>query len=335
MKNITIILVFFIGLLTSCGGDAPVDNSENALVRNLDSLIVDFPDSIDLLLERGSANFDIYEYEKALPDLAKAFRLDSNNLKSRLLYAELLNNRTDRSLEDIVVARRHYETVINKDPKNTRALIGLASTHLFFEDYKRTFQYVNEALRIDPKLKNAYVLKGTTYMKLGNIKLAKSSYETAIQQAPEFYEAYFLLGQIYQSENDKKCIDYFVTAQKLKPENLEFKYQVAFSKETFGLFEEAKQMYREMASDTVDVYVSRGLFHQGYIKQFNDMEIDSAIYYYKSALQTEPRFVEAWYNLGICLEEQGNRSKALAAYANCLKYNPEFEVARTRANKLR
>ena len=331
------IIFIFLGMfalsLNSCG-----DKKEETLPEvelTIDSLLVLHPDSVELLLKRGNERFKSYEYDLAMNDAAKAFRLDSNNLDARLLYSEVLNNRENRTVEDVMVAQRNYKEIIKKQPKNTRALVGLASTFLFQQDFEKTFQYANAALRIDPKYRDAYVLKGTTYLALDNRKLAKSSYETAIQQDPEFYEAYFLLGQLYQQEDNPQCIDYFVTAQKLKPDNLEFKYQVAYSKETYGQIDGAKEMYREMASDTVNAYVIRGLFHLGYIQQFIDNDLDSAMYFYKSALETEPRFVEAWFNLGICHEEKGNNSQALKSYANCLKYNPEFEAARIRANKLR
>ncbi|HIP31642.1 MAG TPA: tetratricopeptide repeat protein [Crocinitomicaceae bacterium] len=320
---------------SSCKESHPSELINKEVIIDIDSLITLYPDSVDLLLKRGSENFDKYDYDLAINDFAKAFRLDSNNLQARLLYAEVLNNRAERSVQDVAAAQRNYKIVVNKNPKNTRALVGLASTFLYQQDFKTTFQYVNEALRIDPKYRNAYVLKGTTYLALDNRDLAKSSYETAIQQDPEFYEAYFLLGQLYQEEDNPLCVEYFVSAQKLKPENLEFKYQVAYSKQNYNQVEGAKEMFREMARDTVDIYVMRALFHLGYIKQFENRDLDSAMYFYKSALETDPRFYEAWYNLGICHEEKGNINQALKSYGNCLKYNPEFEAAIKRANNLR
>ena len=328
-----ITLCFVVGL-SSCGDAIEVGENSN-ISENVDSLILQHPDSIELLLKRGNSAFESYNYTSAMSDAAKAYRLDSNNYAVRLLYADLLNNRLNRSVEDIMSAQRLYEGIIIKQPKNVRALVGLASTYLFQQDYDRTFQYANEALRINKKYRDAYVLKGTTYLILNNKELAKSSYETAIQQDPEFYEAYFFLGQIYESENDPLCIQYFTSAQKLQPNNLEFKYQVAYSRETFGEYEAAKEMYREMATDTVDIYVMRALFHQGKMQQLIENNLDSAMYFYKSALQTDPRFYEAWFNLAVCHEELGNKNQALAAYAKCLKYNPEFEPARARAHKLR
>tara|TARA_R110002072_G_scaffold303056_1_gene492363 strand:- start:4829 stop:5842 length:1014 start_codon:yes stop_codon:yes gene_type:complete len=328
------LFVVTIPLLYSCNETKADPVAVNKEI-SVDSLIIQFPDSIPLLINRGETYLADLKLELALADGAKAFRLDTNNLEARLLYADVINNRPQRTVNDVLQAQNHFKYIVNKAPKNTRAIVGLASTYLYQQDFDRIFQYANEALRVDPKLRDAYVLKGTAYMILNNLELAKSSYETAVQQDPNFYVAYFRLGQIYQAENNPRCVEYFVTAQKLNPDDLEFKYQVAFSKESHGQLEGAKEMYREMAADTVDVYVSRGLFHQGYIKQFTEKDLDSALYFYKSALETEPRYIEAWFNLGIAHEEKGNKSQALSAYANCLKYNPEFQEARIRANKLR
>tara|TARA_B110000285_G_scaffold70069_1_gene80678 strand:- start:10094 stop:11101 length:1008 start_codon:yes stop_codon:yes gene_type:complete len=335
MKTYIFTCILLMGLLssvTSCEGNPPEIINHKPL--SLDSLIRLSPDSVPLLVERGKNNFKEYKHDLAMIDAAKAFRLDSNNLSARLLYAQILNNRESRSLGDIITAQRHYNIVVKKQPKNTTALVGLASTFLFQQDFERTFQYVNEALRINPKFRDAYVLKGTSYLMLKNKDLAKSSYETAIQRDPEFFAAYFILGQIYQSEDNPICVEYFTTAQKLEPNNLEVKYQVAFTRETYGQIEGAKAMYREMTKDTSELYVSRGLFHQGNLHRV-EKNIDSALYFFKSAIETNPKYVEAWYNLGLCHQSKGNREKALKAYSNCLKFDTEYTLARDRANEIK
>jgi tetratricopeptide (TPR) repeat protein len=321
--------------LTIVSCEDPAEHESSNGPRDLDSLLALYPDSVPLLVERGNELFLAYEYDRAMNDAAKAFRLDSNNLEARLLYAEVLNNREHRTVDEVATAQRMYKVVVKKEPKNLRALVGLAATYAFMQDFEKTFQYVNEALRIDPKYRDAYVLKGSTYRQLGNMKLAISSYETAIQQDPDFFEAYFLLGQIYQAENNPTCVEYFATALELRPDILEVKYQLAYSKELHGQVEGAKELYREMAQDTVDYYVSHGLFHLGHIKQFKENEIDSAMYYYKSAIETEPRFVEAWHNLGLCHAVKGDKSKALKSFSNALKYDPNFELSRQEAERLR
>jgi tetratricopeptide (TPR) repeat protein len=76
-------------------------------------------------------------------------------------------------------------------------------------------------------------------------------------------------------------------------------------------------------------------FQQGFIKQFYQFDLDSAIVFYDRALLQEPTFVEAWHNLGMCYEEKKDKSQALQSYSKALKYNPEFQKSRESANKLK
>jgi tetratricopeptide (TPR) repeat protein len=325
--------MFLTIIISSCTERETVPEQTQA--RNLDSLLIEFPDSVPLLLERGEVRFDNYDYEAAMEDAAKAFRLDSTSYEVRLLYAEVLNNREQRTVEDILLAQRHYEVIVKKQPKNLRALVGLAATHAFLQDFESAFKYVNEALRIDNKYRDAYVLKGSVYIQLGNMELAKSSYETAIQQDPEFFEAYFRLAQIYQSEGNPVCVEYYATANELKPDIAEVKYQLAYSKQVHGQIEGAKTIYREMTKDSSEFYVTRGYFHQAYIKQFIEEDLDSAMILYGKALQADPRHVESWHNLGICYDQKGDLSKALQSFGKALKYNPEFTLSREYADSLK
>jgi tetratricopeptide (TPR) repeat protein len=168
---------------------------------------------------------------------------------------------------------------------------------------------------------------------MGKIDLAKSSYETAVQQDPEFFEAYLMLGSIYQSEKNPICIEYYTTAVQIKPKNADVLYSLAYAKQEFGQTDDAVRLYRKMF--LLDTTYAEAMFQIGHIKQFNEGDLDSAIYYYNSALQTEPRFVEAWHNLGLCYEFKGDKSHALQSYAKALKYDPKFEKSRIQADGLK
>lgn len=309
-------------------------NSSN-VKPDLDSLLVLYPDSVPLLVERGNKWLKVYDYQKAMADGAKAFRLDSNNVDARILYADILNNRPEKNQTDIANSQRHYKVIVKKQPKNVRALIGLAGTYKLQQNFDMSFKYINEVLRIDPKYRDAYILKGSNYMLLGMRDKAISSFETAIQQDPEFYEAYLFLGIVYQDDSNVVCLEYLTTAHELQPQNMEITYVLASAKEQFSKTNDAVKLYRVMAADTSDFYVSRGLFHQGHIQQFKKGDIDSAIYFYNSALQTNPKFVEAWHNLGLCYEDKGESSLALKYYGKALEYNPEFEKSREAALRLK
>lgn len=333
--SITALSAFAI-LLFSCGSEQNNQPSLDDPNLNLDSLITAHPDSIPLLLKRGDKYFNDYNYDLALVDAAKAFRLDTNNIDARLLYAEVLNRRESRAPEEVASAQRIYKSVIKKQPKNLRALVGLAATYTYQRDFNSSFEYINKALRIDKHYRDGYVLKGTNYTLIGDREKAISSYKTAIQQDPEFYAAYLLLAQIYQDAGDPQCLEYYRSAAKIKPElEGQLRFYIAYCEQEYGDMEEAKRLYRVMASDTSESNVLMGLFHQGRIKQFEENQLDSAMYFYKSALQTEPRHVESWHNLGMCYDVSGNKTQALKSFSKALEYNPNFELSRQYADSIR
>lgn len=322
--------VVFLFILCSCG-----ENKKASIgAIDIDSLLVLYPDSVDLLVERGNRYLKTFEFDKAIADGAKAFRIDSNNLEARLLFADILNNKPDRSITtDVSAAQRHYKFALKKRPKDPKVLVSLASTYSQQMDFEESFKLINKALRIDKRYRDAYVLKGSNYLFLNKPDLAKSSYETAVQQDPNFFEAYLMLGSLYQSENNEICLEYYRTAVSLQPKNPDVLFSLAYAYQLFNQPAKALALYRKMIQ--VDTAYYQALNQIGVIKQYNYKEIDSAIYYYKSALQTEPRFVQAWHNLGMCYEERGDVSQALQSYGKALKYDPNFEMSRERADQLK
>lgn len=333
--SLSIVLFSALSLLYSCGNSPTKEKVNTNQEVNLDSLVQAQPDNVDYLLKRANALIEDDKFDLAMNDAAKAYRLDSTNNETKLIYAEVMVNRETRTVADVASAQRLYSEIIRVEPKNVRALVGMASTYSFQQDYQKSFEYINKALRIDMRYRNAYVLKGSNYVKMGKLDLAKSSYQTAIQQDPEFFKAYFFLGLLYQAEQDEICIEYFKTALDLEPNNQEVRYQLAYSEQMYGDREEAKELYRVMAKDTNDTYVSHALFQQAWIHQFLESNLDSAVYFYNSALQTEPRYVEAWHNLGVCYDQQGDKTRALKSFGKALKYNPDFTLSREYADSIR
>lgn len=321
MKYILFVLplLFFI----RCGEQ----KSTTTVSNNIDSLLTVYPDSVPLLLKRGEKMLKEFHFDQAMADAAKAFRLDSNRIEARMLYAEVLNNRPTRTFKEIMIAQKHYFSIIKKEPKNTKALVSLASTFSQQQDFDKSFQYINEALKINPRYRDAYVLKGTNYLHLNNVTLAKSSYETAVQQDPNFFEAYIMLGSLYQNENDKICLEYYTTAAKLQPKNPDVLYALAYAKQEFNKINEAKNIYRKMIQ--IDTTYTEALFQLGYIKQWLEKEkdTDSAIYFYRKSIQTTPKYVEAWHNLGLCYLDKNDVSNALLSFRKALSFNPNFTLS--------
>ncbi len=323
------VLVFYF-LLSSCENKKALLSEKGV---SLDSLLLKYPDSVNLLVKHGELALNNFKYDIAIADAAKAFRLDSSRTDTRMLYADAICNNPAIQNADVSKAQYHYKKLIDKEPKNVRALVGMANTYSFRQDYDNSFKYINLALKINPKYRNAYILKGSNYRVLGNLKLAKASYETAVQQDPSFYGGYLMLGALNESEKDPLCIEYYTTAAQLQPSNPDVLYSLAYSKQIFGKEKEATVIYRKMLKLDNKYYEAN--FQLGYMKQFSDKDLDSALYFYNAALDIEPRHIESNHNIGLIYEDKKDISNALLSYAKALKYNPDFELTKERVAVLK
>jgi tetratricopeptide (TPR) repeat protein len=311
-------------LFASCGGKT-IENK--GATQNLDSLVQVYPDSLPLLIEYSDFLLKELRTTESLPMAAKAFRLDSTNLHVRFLYASSLVNRVERSTADVEIAQKHLIYITKKEPANKEALMDLATTYTIQSEFDKSFKTLNEILRIDKKYRDAYTMKGMNYRALGNYKLAKSSFETAVQQDSEFFMGYLQLGWLYsETEDYKNALEYFKTATTLEPTSTDALYGVAYSLQATEKYPEAMKEYRHLVEVDNNYYLA--FFNQGYIKQFHQSQPDSALFFYKAAIELQPDFVKAHHNMGVTYLGLGDKGEAYYAFKRALKYNPEYELSK-------
>ncbi|MGH2405619.1 MAG: tetratricopeptide repeat protein [bacterium] len=63
------------------------------------------------------------------------------------------------------------------------------------------------------------------------------------------------------------------------------------------------------------------------MNHFRKKEWNQAIQAYLQAVGIEPRFPEAWNNLGFCYRKMGNNQRALDAYRRAIDLRPDFASA--------
>lgn len=321
-------LILISVIITSCGDSQKKPKLIHFTGTQLDSVLRLHPDSVDLLVRHGNEAITDLRYDVAMADGAKAYRLDSARLDTRMLYAEALLNKSNHSTEDIVRAKKQFNYIIKKDGKNPKAYVGLATTYSIFQDNENAFKYINQALRIDPKFRDAYLLKGSIYRNLGNFERAVSSYETAVQQDPKFTVGYLWLGSLYEMKEDPICLEYYTTAYRLEPKNPDVLYSLAYAKQMFGKEKSASNLYRKMIRLDKNYY--EAYFQLGYMKHFSENDLDSAMFYYEKVVELEPKHVESYHNMGLIFEERKDITNALFSYSKALKNNPEFELTKER-----
>ncbi len=71
---------------------------------------------------------------------------------------------------------------------------------------------------------------------------------------------------------------------------------------------------------------ARTLYDQG-MEHYKKKQWNLAIQAYLQAMRIEPKFVEAWNNLGYCYRKVKDNQKALDAYRRAIELRPDFKYA--------
>lgn len=314
-----------------------VKDTENATIdlksQLADSLLKD-PKNINLWIQKGNLCKADLDFKCALDAGANAIMLDSTNLDARELYAWTLINKPNPPIADIETAKRHFQYILTFKPKDAETLVNLANTFSLTGDLKTAMKYVNDALKIDEYYRDGYVLKGSIYKTLDKNDLALSSYQTALQIDPDFF-----IGQLQtawlltEMGKHKIALEYYRNAYELKPENINARYGIAKSLQDLEQYDDALIAYKEIAKLEPSFYYA--YFNQGYIKQYYQSDLDSAIYFYEKIFDYNPEYVQAWYQLGNAYYDSKDYSSAGKAYASALKIDEDYTPAREAADRLR
>ena len=122
----------------------------------------------------------------------------------------------------------HLNEAIKIHPNYKNAYLLLGNAHQYLYQFEKSFQYYNQALRLDSgyaeaenNLTLAYRNAGRHFgEKLGNPQKSIQYLESARQRDPNDFETLRLLGVAYgMSNNGVKAVEYLEKALKIQPEN--------------------------------------------------------------------------------------------------------------------
>lgn len=324
---------FIASLLTSCGENSQEEiktNPDEILdyteidgdqeLERLNDLLEKDPNNAEILAQKADILFKLFRADDGFPDISKAFRLDSTNIEVRRVHAGYMMGQLK-----LLSARDDYNFIIQKDPGNAEAYLGLARTYAAEGNNAKAFQFTDEALKRNMKFRDAYVLKGLLFRSEGKYDLSISSYQTAVEIDPNYYSGYVALGNLYEIKKNPLAIDYYKTALEIDENGIDALYGVAMIKQSNKELEEAKNLYRKILKITPEYYTA--LYNQGYIKLVYEAEYDSANYFFQKTVDIQPYYADAWFNLGLSEQARGKNREALKAFKEVLKIDPENKKA--------
>lgn len=307
--------------------ESDLSNNETEIVQDKDTELKELnekikkePENAKLLAKRAKLLLKMARLQEGLPDIALAFRLDSLDLNIRKIHADYMLSSTR-----ILAARKDYTYVIEQNPGDAEAYLGMAGTYAIEDYYEKAFQYVDEALKRDKYYRDAYELKGMMFRVQNKLDLAISSYQTAVEVDPKFYSGYVALGNLYEIKENPIAFEYYQTAHSIDTTGVDAIYGMAVYLQYHKQEEQAQELYRKML--TYDSTNFLAYYNQGWIKLVIQNELDSATHFFNKTLEIVPNYADAWYNLGLTQAQKKNNKKALECFKNVLKIDPNYKAA--------
>ncbi|SYZ74075.1 conserved membrane hypothetical protein [Candidatus Zixiibacteriota bacterium] len=233
-----------------------------------------------------------YERQGNLPEAEKEYKLA---LENNPLSATVLNNLgyvqfRQGKLNDAMAS---YDRAIQADPKYAETYNNMGMLYEMRQDFAGAEQAYKKAVNLDPQLYQAFLNLGDVYLEQNEYIKAEVAYLQARETAPKNKEPYFKLGALYGRKQEyQKAEEAFRTGNMLGQPS-------AFDYVNWG-----------------NIYYATG-------------QAAKAISFYKSALQNDSTFLQAYYNLGLAFQRFNYPADSAKLYLNkALRINPQYEPAK-------
>jgi len=229
------------------------------------------------------------------------------------------NNQTD-------LAITNFRDALTQDPKNARATEGLSNalTAKGIEaagdnNNPAAIPFFEEAAKLDPKNDVAFARLGAIYDAQGDGDKAVANYEKAVALNPEYKELYPTLGIAYVQRGDvAKGQQELTNAEKAGVQNAD----VLFLRGLIA-FKNNRDNEALAAFDKVDkeTHWAESQYYRGQILARQGKK-DEAVAQYRGALQADPTFAPAAFDLGVEEYNAGDYKGAEAAYKTAVQDDP-------------
>ena len=324
-------------MVLSCNQDDTVEDKTTSLLvdtvvvtNNYETIsenIKQQPNNADLFYQRALILFQENDIDRAFGDIDRALAIDSLNANYYLLKADLFYKQ-----KQTIPAREVLSKCLKLIPDNIEVNIKLAEIYLLLQNYNRTINYANNALRVDVHYAQAYFIKGLCFKYLKDTAKAVSNFQTAVEQDNNYYDAYMQLGLLYAKAHNELALGYFDNAIRIQPKSIEAIYGKALFLQNHGNPQKAIEGYaliKKIDANNYNAYFNSGYIYLELIKDYN-----KAIAEYSILLGLYPTSYQGFYNRALAYVELNQLDKAIADLKSALKIQPDYELAARELSRL-
>lgn len=299
----------------------------------LSKKLLDNPNDISLLKQRSDLFLSQGNLDGALLDLEFLYELDSNNYQNLSDLSHVYYQLGEKGKTEYY--KKAY-FLLQKDIvtlKNNLSDLSMRYKLFFMANkHKKSLTDINSVLKIDKYIAEAYYYKGLNYCKIGDTIKAISQFQTAVEQDPNYIDAYLLLGLLYDLKGDSLAELYFNNALLVDSTSTIVLYNKGKYYQDNQELEQAKKCY--LAVLRFDPKFIDAYYNLGYISLVQEEYLNGANYF-SEVIYSKPAYATAFYSRGLCFKGLGEFQKARLDFRKTLEISPDFREANDELVKIR
>lgn len=289
--------------------------------------ILEQPDDYSLYAKRATIYLEQGKLDPAFRDLNKAISLNPNDAELYILLSEvyfILGNK-ENSISSLNKA-------VSLDPTNALPLIKLSELYLLLGHHEKVHFFSSKALLLDVNLAKPYYHKGMAFLETFDTANAILNLKIASNIDTANFDANMQLGAIYYNNSDSISEIYLKKAIKNQPNAPSALYYLGMLYQENSEFNKALDVYTQLFNNAKSG--KRAYFNSGYIYLVELLQFDLAEEMFIQAIDIDPAFIEAIYNLGRTYEAKGENDLARQYYNRTLEVLPNYPLAIQGLNRL-
>ncbi len=317
--TLLVALVFFV----SCNNPNKVDTKTVETVETIESLsekIRENPENASLFVKRSDLQLEGDNIDEAINDLEIALKVDSllPDVYVKLSSYYMVKGKSGDAKEILLKC-------LDVFPANQEARLNLSQIYFFVQMYQEAMREIVTLEQNSLQSADSYLLKGLILNETEAYDEATGALKKSIEFDNENWEAYNLMGMIYYRLSDPIAVEYFKTAIKLFPNNLEIRLNAGIAFQGFDLFDEAISQYDYII--TADSMTYQAYYNSGYVYVTNIKDYEKAVESFSYAIKSDSSAYKAYYNRGFSYELMGKFKMAELDYRKALEILPNYDLA--------
>ena len=161
---------------------------------------------------------------------------------------------------------------------------------------------------------------------------ALQEYQRVLAEHPDLAQLYGKIGLCYYRLNDyDNAVEYFKRMLEKEPQSQDSLINLSAIYFEQGNLDEGMKYFQQLDKK---ILTDSTLFYNIGILFFKNNQIALAIEYLSKSLELDPKYVEAYYQMGLACLNKGDMEKAKVSFAKVIELAPESEKAAQAKNLL-